>query len=67
MNRLLNISQWEESNYSISVEIELILMKMLMIEVYNFIQIQQNTTNLYTKFFISQLLFIIFNHWLNHW
>ena len=66
MNRLLNISQWEESNYSTSVEIELVLMKMLMIEVYSLIQIQQNTTNLYTKFFISQLLFNIFNHWLNN-
>ena len=35
MNRLLNISQWEESNYSTSVEIKLVLMKMLMIEVYS--------------------------------
>jgi len=37
-------------------------MNMLMIEVYSLIQMQQNITNLYTKFFISQLLFIIFNH-----
>ena len=62
MNRLLNISQWDKSNNSTSVEIRLVLMNMLMIEVYNLIQMQQNTTNLYTKFFISQLLFIIFNY-----
>ena len=31
MNKLLNIFQWEKSNYSTSIEIELILMKMLMI------------------------------------
>ena len=67
MNKLLNISQWEESNYSTSIEIELVLMKMLMIEMYSLIQMQQNTTNLYTKFFIFQLLFIIFNYWLNCW
>ena len=67
MNRLLNISQWDKSNDSTSVEIRLVLMNMLMIEVYSLIQMQQNITNLYTKFFISQLLFIIFNHWLNCW
>ena len=67
MNRLLNIFQWDKSNDSTLIEIELVLMNMLMIEVYNLIQMQQNTTNLYTKFFISQLLFIIFNHWLNCW
>ena len=52
MNKLLNISQSEKSNYSTSVEIELILMKMLIIEVYNFKQMQQNIINLYTQLFI---------------
>ena len=66
MNRLFNRTQWDESNNLTLAEIRLILMKMLMIEVYSLIQIQQNTTNLYTKFLISQLLFIIFNYWLNH-
>ena len=37
MNRLFNKAQWDEFNNSISVEIKLILMKMLMIEAYNFI------------------------------
>ena len=32
MNRLLNISQWDKSNDSTSIEIELILMKILVIE-----------------------------------
>ena len=67
MNRLLNIFQWDKSNDSTSIEIELVLMNMLIIEMYSLIQMQQNTTNLYTKFFISQLLFIIFNYWLNCW
>ena len=54
MNRLLNISQWEESNYSTSVKIELVLIKMLMIEMYNQIFQQnqcylKNELNLYTK------------------
>ena len=35
MNRLFNKAQWDESNNSTSVEIRLILMKMLMIEAYN--------------------------------
>ena len=35
MNRLFNRAQWCESNNSTSAEIRLILMKMLMIEVYN--------------------------------
>ena len=52
MNRLLNISQWDESNDSTLIEIELVLIKMLMIKVYSLIQMQQNTTNLYTKLFI---------------
>ena len=37
MNKLFNISQWDESNNSILIEIKLILMKMLMIEAYNLI------------------------------
>ena len=37
MNRLFNRAQWDESNNSTSVEIRLILMKMLMIEAYNLI------------------------------
>ena len=53
MNRLFNKAQWDKSNNSTLIEIELILMNMLMIEVYNLIQMQQNTTNLYIKFLIS--------------
>ena len=37
MNRLFNRAQWDKSNNSTSVEIRLILMKMLMIEAYNLI------------------------------
>ena len=37
MNRLFNKIQWDEFNNSTSVEIKLILMKMLMIEAYNLI------------------------------
>ena len=67
MNRLLNRTQWEKSNDSTSVGIRLILMMLLMIEMYSLIQMQQNTMNLYTKSLISQWIFNIFNHWLNHW
>ena len=35
MNRLFNRAQWDESNNSTSVEIRLILMKILMIKVYS--------------------------------
>ena len=66
MNRLLNISQWEKSNNSTLIEIELILMKILVIECIVSYKCSENTTNLYKKSFISQLLFAIFNHWLNH-
>ena len=37
MNKLFNKVQWDESNNLTSVEIKLILMKMLMIEAYNLI------------------------------
>ena len=53
MNRLSNISQWDKSNNLTLIEIELVLMKMLMIEVYSLIQMWQNTINLCTKLFIS--------------
>ena len=36
MNKLFNRVQWDESNNSTSIEIRLILMKMLIIEAYNF-------------------------------
>jgi len=52
MNRLSNISQWDKSNNLTLIEIELVLMKMLMIEVYSLIQMWQNTINLCTKLFI---------------
>jgi len=39
MNRLFNKVQWDESNNLTLIKIELILMKMLMIKVYNLIQI----------------------------
>ena len=40
MNRLLNRTQWEESNDPTPVRIELVLVKMLMVEVYSLIQMQ---------------------------
>ncbi len=43
MNRLLNRAQWEKSNDSTSIEIELILMKMLMIEAYNSVEKTKKT------------------------
>ena len=56
MNRLFNKIQWDEFNNSTSVEIKLILMKMLMIEAYNLILhiVQTTTYILYTLF--SQIL-----------
>ena len=50
MNRLFNRAQWDKSNNSTSVEIRLILMKMLMIEAYNLILciVQTTTYILYT-------------------
>ena len=53
MNRLLNRSQWEESNNSIPVEIELILMKMLMIEVYSLIEKTKKTWLFYALYMLS--------------
>ena len=53
MNRLSNILQWDKSNNLTLIKIELVLMKMLMIEVYSLIQMWQNTINLCTKLFIS--------------
>src|SRR2546421_7623492 len=67
MNRLLNRTQWEESNDPTLVRIGLIFMVLLVVEVYSPIQMQQNTTNLYTKPPISQPIFNIFNRQLNHW
>ena len=39
MNRLLNRAQWDESKESTSVEIELVLMKILRVEVYSLVYI----------------------------
>ena len=56
MNRLFNRAQWDESNNSTSVEIRLILIKMLMIKAYNLILhiVQTIIYILYTLF--SQIL-----------
>ena len=39
MNRILNRAQWDESKESTWVEIELVLMKILRIEVYSLVYI----------------------------
>ena len=39
MNRLLNRAQWDESKESTSVEIELVLMKILRVKVYSLVYI----------------------------
>ena len=56
MNRLFNKAQWNKSNNSTLIEIRLILMKILMIEAYNFILyiVQIIIYILYTLF--SQIL-----------
>ena len=59
MNRLFNISQWDESNNSTSIEIKLILMKMLMIEVYNLMLYIVQTTIYILYTLSSQILEII--------
>jgi hypothetical protein len=43
MNRLLNRAQWEKSNDLTLIEIELILMKMLMIEAYSSVEKTKKT------------------------
>ena len=56
MNRLFNKAQWDESNNSTSVEIRLILMKMLMIEAYNLILCIVQTTIYILYTLSSQIL-----------
>ena len=59
MNKLFNKVQWDESNNSTSIKIRLILMKMLMIEAYNFILHIVQTT-IYILYTLSpQILDII--------
>jgi hypothetical protein len=43
MNRLLNRAQWEKSNDLTLIKIELILMKMLMIEAYSSVEKTKKT------------------------
>ena len=61
MNRLFNRVQWDESNNSTSIEIRLILMKMLMIEAYNFILHIVQTTIVVRKsiYIIFVILYVI--------
>ena len=59
MNRLFNRAQWDESNNSTSIEIKLILMKMLMIEVYNLMLYIVQTTIYILYTLSSQILEII--------
>ncbi len=59
MNRLFNISQWDESNNSTSVKIRLILMKMWVIEVYNLMLYIVQTTIYILYTLSSQILDII--------
>ena len=49
MNRLLNRAQWDEFKESTSVEIELVLVKILRVEVYNLV-------------YIIEFVSYIFNH-----
>ena len=56
MNRLFNRTQWDESNNSTSVEIRLILMKILMIETYNLILCIVQTTIYILYTLSSQIL-----------
>ena len=52
MNRLFNKAQWDESNNSTLTEIRLILMKMLMIEVYN-LMLHIVQTTIYILYILS--------------
>ena len=54
MNRLLNKTQWDEFKESILIEIELILIKILRIEVYNLVYIIEFVS--YTFNYFSSIL-----------
>ena len=56
MNRLFNRAQWDKSNNSTSVEIKLILMKILMIEAYSLILCIVQTTIYILYTLSSQIL-----------
>ena len=59
MNRLFNRAQWDESNNSTLIEIRLILIKILMIKVYNLILYIIQTTIYILYTLSSQILEII--------
>ena len=59
MNRLFNKAQWDESNNSTLIKIRLILIKILMIKVYNLMLCIVQTTIYILYTLSSQILEII--------